>query len=760
VILSFATLLPNVSARIFTDQKGNTIEAELISMYQDQVVFRRSLDKKVFTMTLEEFSVKDQNFIHGEKEAGRLSMINYTGPQQASVQPVRKDLRHFNASKQIDQILAKYWKANKVEPAPVIDDSTYLRRAYLKIIGRIPTYAEAVHFLNNDTPNKRQELVDKLLDSPGYVSHNFNLWADVLRARTDGKEGSRYGGVYYVPWLKDQIRQNVPYNEFVRTLITADGYPWDNPAAAYYLRDFGMPLDNMSMTAQIFLGTQLQCAQCHDHPTDVWTQKDFYELSAFTFGLKTGINVPDDVPQLKPIYQDLRRKAKEENNGTVPGRQQASQLSAAIELFYPLRWRVEHSEKPLKLPHDYQYDNAKPDEVVKPKILFGELNKTELHNSSDRVESYADWLVSKNNKRFTMVIANRMWKHAMGKGLIEPIDNMTDDSVADSPELMVYLETLMKALNYDLKQYQRVLYNSDYFQRQAVIDNPDLADDYHLEGPIFQRMTSEQIWDSIATLMTPDIDHILTPVYSASDRGLKYISDQKPAAAQFLEDLSRNQLVAYVDKLTDTYKEYQESRTAINEMRNDPTKRGTLDARKAQQRMKDANEEWRAALNPGAEVTKDGPNMDMMTANIPQNNYSNKKGNKNRSEDKWISSIRRASELSSPSRDGHLLEVFGQSDRMLIENSSDDGNVLQALFLMNSPQTNVLIANRSAPVLEARLAKTPADKLDTLYLGFLARKPTQAEQETLVPYLEAQPEIGQQRIIWAMLNTQQFLFIQ
>jgi hypothetical protein len=757
LVLIAVALTPSASARIFTDIEGKTIEADLISMIQDQVTFRREVDNKVFTLLLSQFSVKDRNFILNEKQAGRLSMTDYSGLLQNPVEPVKKDVLHHNASQRIDQILAKYWQEQGVAPAPISNDATYLRRAYLKIIGRIPTYAEAVHFLNNETPDKREALVDKLLDSPGYVSHNFNLWADVLRAKTTGKEGARYGGIHYVPWIKDQIRRNVAYDVFVESLLTAEGYPWDNPATAYYLRDFGMPLDNMSMTAQIFLGTQLQCAQCHDHPTDVWTQKDFYELSAFTYGIKTGVNIQNEIPELKAVFQQLKQRARAQNKGKTPSYQTPSPLSAGREFFDPLRWGVIHTNRDLKLPDDYQYDDAQPKDVVKPKLLYGEHEETELHNSTARVESYADWLVSANNKRFTLVIANRMWKQAMGKGLIEPIDNLTEESVADSPELMTFLETLMRNVDYDLKQYQRIIYNTQYFQRQSRIDNPDLPDDYHMEGPVFQRMTSEQIWDSIATLMTPDIDLILEPGYKGNERGIRYESGQKPAAALYLEEWTTSTLVTHIDKLTDAYKTFVDARSEWNQIRNEPALRNTPRLAKVKADFNAARKAWNQILNPDT-GTEDIPQMGMMAMmpNVPKTG----KGRNNRADEKWIKGIRRASELQSPQTNGHLLEVFGQSDRELIQNADDGGNVLQALFLMNSPQTNYLLANLSAPVMEARLAKTPADKLETLYIGFLARKPTEAEKEALLPSLEKEPEKARQRIIWAMLNTQQFLFIQ
>lgn len=754
-----AALTTSASARIFTNSDGKTIEADLISIYKDQVTFRRTFDRKIFTLPLSQFSLKDRNYITGQQQAGLLNAKTYKGDYLPTVTPVTKQQHHFNASAQIDKYLATYWKKQGVEPAPITDDATFLRRAYLKIIGRIPTYAEAVHFLNDSSPLKRADLVDKLLDSPGYVSHNFNLWADILRAKTTGREGSRYGGVYYIPWLKDQIRRNVPYDLFVESLLTANGYPWDNPAVAYYLRDFGMPLDNMSMTAQIFLGTQMQCAQCHDHPTDVWSQKDFYQLAAYTYGLKTGVNIQSEDPDLQEVMQRLREITKRQNKGKLPGNQKPSPASAGREFFEPLRWGVIHTDRTLKLPHDYQYDDAKPRDTVEPKVLFGNQSDAKLHDSSDRVESYADWLVSKNNERFTLVIANRMWKHAMGKGLIEPVDELTDQSVADDPELMEYLESMMIALDYDLKQYLRVLYNTQYFQRQAVIDNPDLTDDYHLEGPIFQRMSSEQIWDSIATLMTPDIDQILNTSYKGNNGGIRYETGHTPAAAVYLKEWSPQKIASHITKMSDVYAAYFNARTTYYKARQDAALKGTSELEKLRQELNESKRAWNEMLNPDLGDSDEGTSMQMsmMAASFPGSKSS---GKGNKADEKWIKNIRRASELQSPQQNGHLLEVFGQSDRMLIENSDDGSNVLQALFLMNSSQTNWLLAQRSAPVLEAQQAETPEAKIETLYIGFLARKPSAAELEALLPYFKENPEKARQRIIWAMLNTQQFLFIQ
>ena len=158
------------------------------------------------------------------------------------------------------------------------------------------------------------------------------------------------GGVYYAQWFKEQIIANTAYDQIVYRLLTAEGYPWQNPASGYYLRDLGMPLDNMAMTLQVFMGTQLQCAQCHDHPYAAWTQKDFYHLAAFTSGVETQYK-PKDIqdPKIVALQQALRNDPTSERKN----RQRATRT-----LLDPLRWGVYHSDRMLYLPENSQSGRA------------------------------------------------------------------------------------------------------------------------------------------------------------------------------------------------------------------------------------------------------------------------------------------------------------------------------------------------------------------------------------------------------------------
>ena len=191
------------------------------------------------------------------------------------------------ASKKIDELLAAGWRKQKLQPNAPVGDEVFLRRAYLTVAGRIPTYQEATAFLKSEAPNKRAQLVDALLDSEGYTHHFLSYWSDVLRAQSVGVAGSTTAQ-NYLNFLRDSLKTNKPYDQLARELVSSAGTCFDTGAIGYYMRDRGMPLDNLSNTTRVFLGTRMECAQCHDHPFDKWTQKQFYEMAAFTHNMTSG----------------------------------------------------------------------------------------------------------------------------------------------------------------------------------------------------------------------------------------------------------------------------------------------------------------------------------------------------------------------------------------------------------------------------------------------------------------------------------------
>jgi hypothetical protein len=189
------------------------------------------------------------------------------------------------AASRIDGLLAGHWQEHGVSPSRPLADEAFVRRVYLELGGRIPTHDEVVAFLGSAAADRRGDLIARLLESPDYVSHSYNYWADILRLQERPDKHLVFEP--YLHYVKEAIRTNTPYDTWAHEMLTANGRPWENPAVGFQLRDEGMPLPYVDNTVRVFLGTQIGCAQCHDHPFDHWTQREFYELAALTAGTRT-----------------------------------------------------------------------------------------------------------------------------------------------------------------------------------------------------------------------------------------------------------------------------------------------------------------------------------------------------------------------------------------------------------------------------------------------------------------------------------------
>ena len=729
------------------------------------------------------------------------------------------------ASKKIDALIAKQYAPNKIKPNPLTDDSTFVRRAYLDITGRIPTAAETRSFTSSTEPGKRAKLIDQLLDSDGHVSHQYNYWADILRISSRLNGQGPQNGAAYIRWVKDAIAKNTPYDEFVTSLITAQGMVDENGAAGFYLRDRGMPLDHLATTVQVFLGTQMVCAQCHDHPFDEWTQMDYYELAAFSSPMDVVRNPPTIKAAVTLINQKVNEKKQELNKLKNESRRnkkkgnfvrndlnirklttEARKSTRALnQISYNFRNSViGETDKKLKLPHDYQYSDAKPGEVISPLTPFGD--KITVKQGESRIGAYARWMTAESNPRFTKTIANRLWKRAMGIGLIEPVDNLREDTEASNPELMAYLEKLLIDLDYDMKAYLRTIYNTKTYQREA--QSVDLLSKYHYPGPRLRRMSAEQVWDSLVTLIRPDADAAQSTYQTDTTRldAWKRIAATPPKAilkrrielTKFIDD-SNQQMDEFRDQIDKAIAKKDPAQAkkiatrliAFNQNNRSEYARltywdlGNTRARYFQTPLRNAPNNLYRQLR-GAFPKADLPNpnkMQNMAGNSMMMGGGGKKTFKKAEqkalrqemgkeayaqyerEQKFKERFRnytRASELSSPAPDGHFLRTFGQSDRQLIQNANDEASVPQTLALLNGTIFRTIANPHSVVTSEATAASDPTATINSIYQSMLSRDATEKEQSLLRPEFELSKNrtTAIQGIIWTVLNTQQFLFIE
>lgn len=427
---------------------------------------------------------------------GPFSEVSLSAPTPPYVgSPVKPASRQelVDYAARLDQAIERMLNRQGMAPNQDSDHATFVRRVYLDTVGRIPSIDEFESSLMKlkraESPREaRLDLIDELLGSPDAVSHQYNFWASLLRL-VDFPRNNIYL-LPYQEWIKEQVANNRPYDEMVYEMLTATGKVWEEPAAGYTLRDFGMPLVHVDNTVRVFLGTQVGCAQCHDHPFDKWTQKDFYELAAFTNSVITRDNNQSDTFKKGNPLQKLRKKLvnveDRKRNGIV-------QLGNA-NLF-----RVTEQEgRKLRFPDDYAYDNAQPKQLVQPKLLWGEV-PADAASQSLR-EQYASWIVSPENPRFAKTIVNRLWKNTFGRGLIEPVDDFTDDSDGPYDPLLDQLAGLFVKMDFDIQEFQRLLLYTNTYHRECGNFDPNLETDYWFAGPMMRRFSAEQIWDSILAL--------------------------------------------------------------------------------------------------------------------------------------------------------------------------------------------------------------------------------------------------------------------
>jgi len=682
----------------------------------------------------------------------------------------------------IDKILNSTYQKREVKIPAKIDESALVRRLYLSLVGRIPTFDEINSYLSNTSVQKKSQLIEKLTKSSGYDSHMFNWWADLLRLKSRMRGGNQIqAGQLYNHWVKEQVVQNVPFDQMTYSLVTAEGYPWENGAVGYYLRDTGMPLDNMSNTAQIFLGTQMVCAQCHNHPFDKWTQMEYYKMASFTYGISTrmGQDLQKKIGQY--FYQQTKGLSKTEKR-KLGNSQKAQVLRKAIqEMVQPLRYGATHTGKKLNLPHDYQYEDAKPKTLVNSEPIFApdSLNK-KIENP---VNAYGQWIISTNNPRFTQVISNRMWKKVFGRGIIEPVDDLRDDSESSIPELLTHLESLMVRVKYDLKEFQKILHNVEAFEREATGRELTSVEKYYFEAPILKRMSAEQLWDSIVALSIPEVDERKADSSKVEFRLANFANYQKK-----VEGLSEKKFVQLAKKGA---KENVQINNTMNEIQLKIRDAQEADDRQAVSMLrreygKKRNEQKSlfAGLVMGSEFDA-------------QSLYRGAKS-KTSTDTRWkgySENLMRASEIETPAPPGHFLREFGQSDREVIENSSSESSVPQALTLLNGVFYKALFDPKSPLSRNLLKANSSEEKIKVLFLSILNRNPSPEELTQSLAMVTSSPKVPYQiplpkkvspekkkkylnsiegkkqklsyyndrdfrGIAWSLMNTRQFSFIQ
>ena len=349
---------------------------------------------------------------------------------------------HLRADNVVDEHIYGKLQRARTLPADLCSDSTFLRRVYLDLLGVLPTPEEARAFLADNSTDKRDQLVDRLLERPEFAAVQAMNWAEVLQidANTMGRKGATLLG----QWLREAFEQKRPFDEVVRELLTSEGATYRNPPANFHMIS-RQPHLLGERAAQVLLGVRLQCAQCHDHPFERWTMDDYFGFAAF-FG------------------QIGRKQALDPDEWIVWGRR-----SGVVR-------------------------NPRDNSVAEPLLLGGGLAK--VASGQDRRSVLADWLVAPENPFFARNVANRVFARMFGRGLVEPVDDVRIGNPASHPELLDALAQLLIDNHFDVRPVAAVICKSDSYQRRrAPGEDPALYAGYEP-----RRLPAESLLDAIASV--------------------------------------------------------------------------------------------------------------------------------------------------------------------------------------------------------------------------------------------------------------------
>jgi hypothetical protein len=356
------------------------------------------------------------------------------------------------AANYIDTHVNAKLKQMSILPSGTCTDDEFVRRAYLDCVGRLPTIDEAKAFLADTAAAKRDALIEKLVDLPEFADFWALKWADVLR--NSRKTVQVKGSYAFQAWLRKHFRKNTPIDAVVRELITASGNTFANPPANYY-RIAKDPQSLAETTAQLFLGVRMQCAKCHNHPFERWTQDDYYGMAAW--------------------FARVRQKP-EPAIGTKPGGP-----NTAAEVVFTAR--------------DGEVNQPRTGKAMKPRYIGA--GDADVKPGDDRRVALAGWLTSPENPFFAKSVVNRVWFHLMGKGIVDPVDDFRESNPSCNDELLDALAADFGKNQFDLKHLVKTIMRSRTYQASAQPNDSNRDDTKYFSHAVTKMLTAEQLLDAI-----------------------------------------------------------------------------------------------------------------------------------------------------------------------------------------------------------------------------------------------------------------------
>lgn len=409
---------------------------------------------------------------------GKVAVFNAAVPLGASVDNVPPS-KNF-----VDDFVFANLRELGISPSAVCDDATYLRRVCLDVAGRLPSIEETRAFATSTDPDKRDQLIDELLRSPEHADFFANKWTAMLKNRRDDASDITSNFAFYA-WVRDSLLANKPYDQMVRELLAATGNVIANPPVAWYKR-VKEPKQQLEDVAQLFLGVRMQCAQCHHHPFERWSQDDYYSFAAF--------------------FSQVGRKPT---------------ATRGEDMIFHKRGLAGAT-------------NIKTGKLLKPAALGDEIPN--IAPDQDPRLKLADWMSSPENPYFAKAVVNRYWKHFFQRGLIEPEDDIRDTNPPTNPELLAAIEKSFIESGFDLKQLVRTLTRSNAYQLSSSPNEQNLADVQNYSRYYPRRLQAEVMLDAIDDVSGTRTDF---PNLPAGTRAIALPDNSYNRASPFLKVFGR-----------------------------------------------------------------------------------------------------------------------------------------------------------------------------------------------------------------------------
>ncbi|MBY0459688.1 MAG: DUF1549 domain-containing protein, partial [Gemmataceae bacterium] len=403
-------------------------------------------------------------------EAGLVNTLNITGQAavmarfsgqvtvfRASVpRPGAAAKFEFKEQTVVDKFTTKKWKELNIAPSELCSDEVFIRRAYLDLTGTLPDPKDVLAFVGDDKPNKRDALVDRLLETPEYAYFFANKWADILRVKRRGQPNRAYGTFAFHTWIREAIASDKPYDDFVRDVLCAIGDETKAPATVWY-KEVRTPEQFVDDVSQVFLGQRLACAQCHHHPYEKWSQDDYWGVAAFfgRVGFKT-VQTPGIANQQQNQKQILFVRA----TGSV--------------------------------------QNKRTNQPAPMKAL--DADPMTATSDEDPRAKFADWMTSPKNPFFAKTVANRYWAHFFGRGIVDPLDDMRVTNPPSNPELLDALAQNLVDNKYSLKALVKTICKSRTYQLSAEPNEFNTSDKQSFARYYPKRLQAEVLFDAVAKL--------------------------------------------------------------------------------------------------------------------------------------------------------------------------------------------------------------------------------------------------------------------